>query len=452
MIFHLGSSNESSRYVLSPTHLHEFKSADKNQAPIMSLYLPEQKLGSHTDGSGSSNKFSLKGRQTGSMHRGHNWILRAESHETMMAWYEDIKTLTEKSPQERDEFVRQHARSVSGTLQRAASVSSDGAMDDDDEEPFSAQSSAIVAKQEATPRRPQPGGRFPSDLQVNTQRGLQAPLSPSSGSSDIGDAPNDSGLAAHADFPGSATGGYGGVPLATAAHNLQPTHAAELNQYAHEDGVNPYTSQPIQTQDDAWYQSPAAMAGAAGLGGAAGVVSTDAYLRQQDTKEAENPEQLQQRAAQEASELAAPDSADDTQHLQDRQRAATEATRVAAPDVDFYDKTPSAGPPIATLESVVTDHPTATSPTSPIGAGASQGNYTTAKADLTSDAYPERAAPGEPQTQNVPNPLETVLRPLTDDLARPALAMGQNHQSEQSISQLHVPGEFPKASDTKVVI
>jgi hypothetical protein len=71
------------RYVLSPTHLHEFKSADKTGAPIMSLYLPEQKLGSHSNEGSSSNKFMLKGRQTGSMHRGHSWVFRAESYDTM---------------------------------------------------------------------------------------------------------------------------------------------------------------------------------------------------------------------------------------------------------------------------------------------------------------------------------------------------------------------------------
>lgn len=71
------------RYVLSPTHLHEFKSADKTGPPIMSLYLPEQKLGSHSSEGSSSNKFMLKGRQTGSMHRGHSWVFRAESYDTM---------------------------------------------------------------------------------------------------------------------------------------------------------------------------------------------------------------------------------------------------------------------------------------------------------------------------------------------------------------------------------
>jgi hypothetical protein len=52
----------------------------------MSLYLPEQKLGSHSNEGGSSNKFMLKGRQTGSMHRGHSWVFRCESFETMSAW------------------------------------------------------------------------------------------------------------------------------------------------------------------------------------------------------------------------------------------------------------------------------------------------------------------------------------------------------------------------------
>jgi len=44
-----------------------------------------------------------------------------------------------------------------------------------------------------------------------------------------------------------------------------------------------------------------------------------------------------------------------------------------------------------------------------------------------------------PKTENS---IETALRPLTSD-TRPTLAAGQNHMSVQSISQLHVPGEFP---------
>ncbi|KAK7543578.1 hypothetical protein IWX50DRAFT_706101 [Phyllosticta citricarpa] len=169
-------------YVLSPTHLHEFKSADRiyTQPPVMSLYLPDQKLGTHSQPGSSSHKFILKGRQAGSMHRGHTWVFRAESYDTMLAWYEDIRSLTETSGLERETFIRKHTRSVSQGSAR--SVSSDGLDDNEaDEVPYSAQNSDVGIKQpQAT--RPAPGGRFPSDLAVNHH--LQAPLSPSSGSSD----------------------------------------------------------------------------------------------------------------------------------------------------------------------------------------------------------------------------------------------------------------------------
>ncbi|KAF2007944.1 hypothetical protein P154DRAFT_419475 [Amniculicola lignicola CBS 123094] len=174
-------------YVLSPTHLHEFKSADRiyTQPPVMSLYLLDQKLGTHSQLGSSSHKFVLKGRQAGSMHRGHNWVFRAETFDTMMAWYEDIKTLTEKTGEERNAFVRLHTRSVSQSSNR--SVSSDGGLEEDDEAdaiPYSAnQSTTNAAVREEIPHRPSPGGRFPSD--INVERNLHAPLSPSSGSSEI---------------------------------------------------------------------------------------------------------------------------------------------------------------------------------------------------------------------------------------------------------------------------
>ncbi|KAL8405097.1 hypothetical protein RB594_009838 [Gaeumannomyces avenae] len=267
-------------YVLSPTHLHEFKSADKTQAPVMSLYLPEQKLGSHSTEGGSSNKFIIKGRQTGTMHRGHTWVFRAESHETMMAWYEDIKALTEKTPEERSNFVRGHSRSFSRTSQR--SISSDGVVDEDDDEPFAPDSAAIrqTPTQDVLPRRPSPGGRFPSDITVNAQRGLQAPLSPASvnsgflpaGNASYG-APGPAGqqykgdnsssrdaIAAAAGLPGSDMAqyqqqndipplGYGSTvrtPIVQAS-----SHAAQVSQDAREDGVNPYTSEPI-AEGDSW--------------------------------------------------------------------------------------------------------------------------------------------------------------------------------------------------------
>lgn len=177
------------RYVLSPTHLHEFKSADRLpwQTPVMSLYLPEQKIGSHSQSDSSSHKFMLKGRQTGAMHRGHGWVFRAESHDTMMAWYDNINNLIGKTGEARNAFVRRHIRSMSGSSQRPASVSSDGAMDEDeaDRTPYSGhaailqRASSVAA--DAPPPRPQPGGRFPSDVQI--ERHLHAPLSQSSGDS-----------------------------------------------------------------------------------------------------------------------------------------------------------------------------------------------------------------------------------------------------------------------------
>lgn len=149
----------------------------------MSLYLLDQKLGSHSQTGASSNKFSLKGRQTGAMHRGHSWVFRAESYDTMMAWYDDIKNLTEKTGAAKTAFVREHARSVSGNSYRAGSVSSDGMAEDEaDTQPYAAHEASM--RQDTLtppPKRPSPGGRFPSD--VNLQRGLTAPLSPSNRSS-----------------------------------------------------------------------------------------------------------------------------------------------------------------------------------------------------------------------------------------------------------------------------
>ncbi len=156
-----------------------------SQAPVMSLYLADQKLGSHSNADSSSHKFMLKGRQTGGVHRGHAWVFRAESHDTMLAWYEDIKNLTEKTGEERTAFIRQHARSVSAGSNKAASVSDDGALDEDeaDQVPYSATASQIDEPYEEEKRveRPVPGGRFPSALTID--RNSQVPPSPSASSS-----------------------------------------------------------------------------------------------------------------------------------------------------------------------------------------------------------------------------------------------------------------------------
>ncbi len=225
----------------------------------MSLYLPEQKVGSHSEDGSSSNKFILKGRQTGGMHRGHTWVFRAESHDTMLAWYEDIKALTEKSPEERHQFVRTHSRSLSRSSRRSArSASSDG-LDDEDEEPFTGGEvdTNPTARADAAPRRPEPGGRFPSDLQVMTQRGLHASQSPSSLSSGAQDYPSDANvIAAAGALPGSHSRdgayqdnyGYGGGSGYTPMDEVS-SQAAIAHQQAQYDGVNPYTSEPVQQRE-----------------------------------------------------------------------------------------------------------------------------------------------------------------------------------------------------------
>lgn len=204
-------------YVLSTTHLHEFKSPDRisSQAPVMSLPLADQKLGSHSNANSTSHKFMLKGRQSGGMHRGHAWVFRAESYETMLAWFSDIKSLTEKTGAERREFIRRsHARSVSAGSHKAGSISSDGGMDEDeaDEVPYSATASQveIPPQVEKFPQRPNPGGRFPSALKIN--RDSQVPVSPSSPSSSTGDREITAAAGA---LPGS------GVPFGSSGQQVQ---------------------------------------------------------------------------------------------------------------------------------------------------------------------------------------------------------------------------------------
>jgi hypothetical protein len=228
-------------YVLSPTHLHEFKSADRiyTQPPVMSLYLPEQKLGTHSQPGSSSHKFVLKGRQSGSMHRGHTWVFRAETYDTMLAWYEDVKILTEKTGEERNAFVRRHARSVSQGSTR--SVSSDGGLEEDeaDEVPYSANQSMVNASaREATPQRPSPGGRFPSD--IKSDRNLQPPLSPSSGSSEVGNDLTTASGFPYTSQPGTTDPGYSQM------NQLPP---APQNDYAYVYNTdNPYQPQLSQQQ------------------------------------------------------------------------------------------------------------------------------------------------------------------------------------------------------------
>lgn len=222
----------------------------------MSLYLPEQKLGSHSQEGTASQKFILKGRQTGAMHIGHTWVFRAESYDTMMAWYSDIKVLTEKTPQERNDMFGLVTRSGSRASRRSTS-SDTRAVEEEDEEPFSAREAVDVSGRDSTAdNRPQPGGRFPSDIQVNAQRGMEVGGSPSSGSSGAangqvnfaGADPRDAGPVYH---------GYYGTYV-DGAHPDGHAHAREAkdNPYANQGLYQPMPIHSGATTKIYQYQTP----------------------------------------------------------------------------------------------------------------------------------------------------------------------------------------------------
>ncbi|OBA24225.1 hypothetical protein METBIDRAFT_30550 [Metschnikowia bicuspidata var. bicuspidata NRRL YB-4993] len=87
-------------YVLTCSYLHEFKSPDrkKDQNPVMSLSLDHCLVSEHSKNDGKLSgayKFVLYSKlQNGLIHRGHNWSFRCETYQTMIEWYNDIKTLT----------------------------------------------------------------------------------------------------------------------------------------------------------------------------------------------------------------------------------------------------------------------------------------------------------------------------------------------------------------------
>lgn len=229
----------------------------------MSLYLPEQKLGTHSEPGSSSHKFMIKGRQSGSMHRGHSWVFRAETYDTMMAWFADIKELTEKTGEDRNAFVRRtHARSLSGHSLKAASIgSSEGGMEEDEADRIAFSGEQSVRGQSITdsaimmggpthpglkeaednrseagwrPQRPAAGGRFPSELNMN--KGLQLPLSPSSGESSDHDREV---LAAAGALPGS------GIPFSNSPSrhtNLQPAENEHQGVSVADQSEAPYTT------------------------------------------------------------------------------------------------------------------------------------------------------------------------------------------------------------------
>ncbi|CCH43663.1 Phosphatidylinositol 4,5-bisphosphate effector protein [Wickerhamomyces ciferrii] len=95
-------------YVLTPTFLHEFKTADrkKDLLPVMSLPLDDIELEEHSKRETNQYKFVLK--KVGKL-SSHKFIFRAESYDLMLNWYNDIKNLKNlSSPTSRGVYASKH--------------------------------------------------------------------------------------------------------------------------------------------------------------------------------------------------------------------------------------------------------------------------------------------------------------------------------------------------------
>lgn len=421
------------RYVLSTTHLHEFKSPDRisSQAPIMSLPLADQKLGSHSNADSTSHKFMLKGRQSGGMHRGHAWVFRAESYDTMLAWFSDIKSLTEKTGAERKEFIRQsHARSASVGSHKAGSISSDGGMDEDeaDEVPYSATASQVElpAQVEKIPQRPNPGGRFPSALKIN--RDSQMPVSPSSPSSSTDDREI---IAAAGALPGS------GVLF---GHSAQQSQAGDDETNAAREALDRTSAAPLATDQ---YHPTASNLGPLGL------------LLQKESNSAATASEKDGNLPEQASDDPVPMDATPQSLPFDVERhdsnygdwlAGVGGGGVGAAGIEAYrhgmnQKRPVAQETQCGRQTLPVATQISTRATQESGQPHVQGATFAASPSISSgrkEAAIKNSSPiaGDP-TSHAPDPTS----PIKDLAIRPSLG-----SRVATISELHVPGEFPKGN------
>ena len=380
----------------------------------------------------------LKGRQSGGLHRGHAWVFRAESYDTMFAWYSDIKNLTEKTGAERNAFIqRSHARSLSAGSQKAASVSSDDhAMEEDeaDQVPYSA--TELQANMAPSPeptkqtQRPSPGGRFPSELNVN--RDSQVPLSMSS--------PSSNGepeiVAAAGALPGSEpVFGTAGQPT---DHSLDDSNAARggLGDPASA-APDPYSS-PIEpaaahgglfqhvNRNDSRYGDWMAPSVAAVGGAAAGAAGIEAYKSHQANIAKEQAAQIEAQPGLQAVEVAPPP----TTAFNAPSNAATQLKQAPFPAINTsvqsptYVATGSVAPalpsqntgPVSPISNEEQHHPIFDH----IGAPGSHANAADPAAPLK--AFAKSVDPAEP------------IR----DLA------GSAPLTTQMTRDIHVPGDFPE--------
>ncbi|CAL9730009.1 phosphatidylinositol 4,5-bisphosphate-binding protein Slm1p [Monosporozyma unispora] len=95
-------------YVLSPNFLHEFKTGDRKRdlVPVMSLSLNECSVAEHSKKDSTEHKFILHAKQNGIIHRGHNWVFKCDSYDSMISWYHNIKKFTSfSSNQEKTKYI-----------------------------------------------------------------------------------------------------------------------------------------------------------------------------------------------------------------------------------------------------------------------------------------------------------------------------------------------------------
>lgn len=428
----------------------------------------------------------------------------------MLAWYDDINSLIDKTGDERNAFVTRHKRSMS--TGSARSVSSDGGLEEDeaDHVPFSAtqsvQSQPVAVSER--PSRPSPGGRFPSDLQVN--RSLQA-RGPSSGSSsevglDLATAAGGPQLA-HASYPNAYDdrtpneAAYGpGNPYEYHPDNPQQQFQRETSYYAnnapetpgqnavdpsvlHQSAIQPVpfqphrfpsgTKTPVSEQSQKQYPSlgqgqpqaqnsrmvsnysdwmaPAA-AGAGGL--AAGAVGAEALHRhrqnqdQQDERDASTPQEYASNPApqtvsqhEDAGPVGVVGAVPVPRSGYGQEDEAHEAfsgvsnpvmvsTEGQAPPVAHEAVVGVSSPVVATAIAHPVAHEAMVGVPSPVVASAERLPESTAR-DLPV-ATPALAAAEEGKQLGSPN---------EEDVVPPSV---RRQNTDFTISDLHVPGEFPK--------
>jgi hypothetical protein len=424
----------------------------------MSLYLPDQKLGSRSQPGSSSHKFVIKGRQAGSMHRGHTWVFRAETYDTMVAWFEDIKALTEKSGEERNAFVRRHASVRSTSAGSARSASSDGGLEEDEADavPFSANQSLkeqTMDQSSVRPSRPSPGGRFPSDLMVN--RNLQAPLSPSSGSSEVNyDLTTASGGPPQEMHPMYLAHESAHQPL----EPMQPTQYTQPIQQPQHTYENPYATQqsyapvahdyPVQpTQHESYHpaypendQFPQNhdnnnynwVAPAAG-GVATGALASEAYRKKQ---------LAQQHVEARQQEL---NGQSETMNHPEAYPAQVPGQHPSQIMPDQIDDTGYVAPIVQ--------------PTSaPIVASAIDNNAYPQQNNVTETPANTSSFLGEPEVGAAPTfgktvnggPVPVELVDIAEEMVHPGTV--KRTGTDFSVSDLHVPGQFPRSSISDATI